>query len=379
MVLAGLAAAGAVAGSAILWVIPVTDGGRTVIFRQSAGLTYAADVPISAAYPDGRVRTGAPVYLAIVHGLDLAFEYRFASGAPHRLRLAAQVTATVSDGDGWRHDVPLPTSSERRGDTLRVHARLDLAGIRRLLAQVESLTGVAAQAHALAFRLRASASGRLAGRPLHAQLVDAVNMQLDPFQLHTGDPRLIAGVPRLAWRDAPQRLRIAQTHRRRLSVGGVAVTVPEARVGLAVSGLVAALVLVLAVGARLRRRRPDDEAALAEARHGRMIVPLAGAPALPSAPIDVGDMRSLVRIARRYDAVLLHHAEHGADCYLVVDGDAVYRFTRGGTPPPPAARRPAPVAPPESRGQRLLHAVLAASRSTAGQPARRTGERTPRS
>jgi hypothetical protein len=67
--------------------------------------------------------------------------------------------------------------------------------------------------------------------------------------------------------------------------------------------------------------------------------------------------------------VILHHSEPAGDSYLVVDGEAVYRFARGTVsapvPPTPAV---VPADPPGNRGERLLRAVLAASRSTARLP-----------
>jgi hypothetical protein len=58
---------------------------------------------------------------------------------------------------------------------------------------------------------------------------------------------------------------------------------------------------------------------------GRLIVPLAMLPELPSVPLDVLDTGSLVMIAQRYDAVILHHIGPGGECFLVVDGDSVFR------------------------------------------------------
>jgi signal peptidase I len=316
------------AGLAALLRLPATAGGRTAGYRQSASLTYSARVPPSAAYPDGAVRTGDPVYLAIVRSLNLTFGYRFASPAPARVRAGATLIAGVSDQDGWRHAVPLATSTTRRGDQVTVRATLSLAAVRRLLADVQALTGVSSATHSLTLELRGTVAGTIAGRPIRARLSDPVSMRLDDLQLQMGTPRTVAGAPVLAWHSEARRLTIAEARPRRLAQAGVGITVAAARIACAAVAVGAGLLLALTLYLRRRGPRRADDVAIAQARHGGLIVPLAVLPALPSAPLDIRDMGSLVRIARRYDAIILHHAGEQGECFLVIDGEAVFRFAR---------------------------------------------------
>ncbi len=316
------------AGTAVVLRLPTSDGGRTAVYRQSAGLTYWASVPPSAAYPDGAVRTGDPVYLAIVRNLDISFAYRFASSAAHRVTERTTLVARVSDEDGWRHAVPLATSTFRHGDKVVVRARLSLPSVRRLLADVQALTGVSSVSHSLTLELRASVAGTLAGRPIRAGLSDPVNMQLDDVQLRMGRPRTVGGAPVLAWHTDARPLAIVAARPRRLTRAGIGMTVAAARILLGATALGAALALALALYMRGRGPRRADDVAIAQARHGGLIVPLAALPVLLSAPLDLRDMGSLVRIARRYDAVILHHAGEQGECFLVIDGEAVFRFAR---------------------------------------------------
>lgn len=316
------------AGLAALLRLPAMDGGRTAVYRQSAALTYSADVPTSAAYPGGSVRTGDPVYLAIVRNLDLRFDYRFATLAPDRVSVRAKLFASVSDQDGWRHGVRLATSTSTSGDQVVVRARLSLASLRRLLADVQALTGVSQVSHVLTLKLRGAVAGTLAGRPIRARLSDPVSMQLDDVQLQMGTPRTVGGAKLLAWRSDARRLIISPTQPRRLTRAGIGLTVADARIVCGGAALGAALVLSLSLYVRGRGPRRADDNAIVRARHDGLIVPLAVLPLLPSAPLDIRDMSSLVRIARRYDAVILQYAGEQGECFLVIDGEAVFRFAR---------------------------------------------------
>jgi signal peptidase I len=316
------------AGAAAAFIAPASNPGRSVVYRQSAGLSYAARVPSSVAYPGGVVHTGDPVYLAIVRELDLRFRYDFTSSAPHRVQVAATLAAGLSDGSGWRRAVPLATSVQRRGDGVVVRARMSLADVRRLLAQLQTVTGMGSASHALSLDLRGQVAGTVAGRRVRAQLTDHVGMLLDPYQLQMGRPRSIAGVPQLAWKTDSHRFAAIPASPRRWTAAGLGVTVAHARAVLGATALTAAALLAFALYGRSVRRRHADDVALAEARHGRLIVPLAVLPELPSAPLEVLDMRSLVLIAQRYDAVILHHVGPGGECFLVVDGESVFRYAR---------------------------------------------------
>jgi hypothetical protein len=93
-----------------------------------------------------------------------------------------------------------------------------------------------------------------------------------------------------------------------------------ALIGLLISGL-------LALFAYLRRRsEPFEETARIQAQYGHLIVPIIGGEDLGWPPVDVPDIKALVRLAESGQRLILHNRSNSVDTYLVNDEGTVYRY-----------------------------------------------------
>ena len=81
-----------------------------------------------------------------------------------------------------------------------------------------------------------------------------------------------------------------------------------------------------------RRRRRDGEVAEIERRYGDLIVAVAAGARSPGSERRVATMEALVRIAERYDRLVLHEEHGGRHSFLVDDAGLVYRYDVGATP-----------------------------------------------
>jgi hypothetical protein len=115
---------------------------------------------------------------------------------------------------------------------------------------------------------------------------------------------------------------------RALAFGPARISVATAR-GIAAGGLVLGISLLLgALGflARASRRRGDFAAEIL-GRYRRGLITVARAPRpSPSGLVELDDMETLVRIADRYDRMILHESMKGADTFSVPEDGVVYRF-----------------------------------------------------
>ena len=59
-------------------------------YVQRGTLSYSARTPPGPAYPDGRLRTGDPLFTHVVRTVDFAFSYRFVSPARHQRHRAGR-------------------------------------------------------------------------------------------------------------------------------------------------------------------------------------------------------------------------------------------------------------------------------------------------
>ena len=109
-------------------------------FTQTGVLTYQARTPASATYPSGRVVTGDPVFLKLVHQLGVSFFY--STDAPlASVRGTVRLGAVVSGQNGWQISLPLAGATPVRAGKLDLVATLDLARIETIANQVSESTG----------------------------------------------------------------------------------------------------------------------------------------------------------------------------------------------------------------------------------------------
>jgi hypothetical protein len=81
-----------------------------------------------------------------------------------------------------------------------------------------------------------------------------------------------------------------------------------------------------------RRRRRDGEVAEIERRYGDLIVAVEAGMRSPGSERRVSTMEALVRIAERYDRLVLHEEHWGGHSFLVDDAGLVYRYDVGAPP-----------------------------------------------
>jgi hypothetical protein len=290
-------------------------------YTESVAFGYHATVPRAGAavYPGGSLSTGDPVFLRLVHRVQVTVDYRFAADAPLRLDGALEIVGRISGPTGWTRDIPLAPAQPFSGDRAEGVATLDLRKIRRLTRAVERLTGMpAGGTYTLAVVPRVHATGTLAGQRLGSDFSSQLSFQLDSLQMRPG------GGPQ---KSAPSRhgsvtsTRIATNT---LGVHGHALPVQTVR-WIALGGLLLAALAAL-IGLLPRFRGADDANARVQARYGHLIVPIAGlAPNPAHPPIDVTTIDALVALAERSERLILHHRGADADTYLVEDAGTLFR------------------------------------------------------
>lgn len=108
------------------------------------------------------------------------------------------------------------------------------------------------------------------------------------------------------------------------------ITVLGGSIGVWPARLLTILVLVLGITVVVWARRlptPDPawQAAASHRRHHELIVPVTTVPVSTSPVIDVPDVDSLVRLAKRYALLIFHWTDTAGDVYFVQDETAMYR------------------------------------------------------
>jgi hypothetical protein len=329
----GAAALVFVALSLFAFIAPARKSSSSkVSFRQRMQFGYSASVKPGPVYPDGRVHTGEPIFLHLVHRIELTSRYRLQTDAAHRLSGTEQLALAVAGPTGWTRQFPLGRPMRFAGVGLRSATILDIGEVQALLAKVGQLTGVSASSGA-SIELIADVRirGTLAGRPLDMSFEPSFSLELQPLQLQPGNAPAGAGSTSGGGLDQSKvgTVSIPTTRAANLDVLGASIAIAAVRPPAAVGALLSlATLLGLAVLARVRA--PLQETARIQGRYGHLIVPIVAAPdALERVPFDVTSIEALVRLAESGERLILHHRDSIGDTYLVNDDTGLYRYQVG--------------------------------------------------
>ena len=335
-----MAAVACVALAVISFGRPLT-GTETVdaAYAHQGRFEYEARVARTAAYPDGQVSTGEPVFQRLVPRLRVTFTYRLESELPVTAAGRIALAARISDGRGWERIVPL--AAERRfsdaGST--VSGVLDLRRIERIVEEVRTLTGSGQTAYTVAVLPRVEVAGRVGDEAVDATFAPALSFDVGDLRLQ---PSLQGGegVGPFAPREPGTGTRVAPAQ---VSLGALTVSVATAR-RLSLLGIAALLLLgglALAAG---RRRPAGDEHARIRARYGHLLLPVSSRSGNWEHAVELADMEALVRFAEHQGKLILDVVEGNDRSYVVEDGSTVYRYRVHAAEPvtaiawPPAAR-----------------------------------------
>jgi signal peptidase I len=323
-----------------------------VPYAQSGTFAYSAASKAGAAYPDGRVRTGDPFFLRLVRDARFTFAYRFTSPSPHRVHGTAGLVAQLASTTGWSRTVTLARPTAFTGDAVTVHGSMNMRSLGELIARLEASTQVISS-----YTVTLTPTVRIAGAagtlPVHSAFAPPLSFSLTSDELEPTLPNSV-GHPTTPDPTNPM------TPKASGSISGSQIR-PESILGIRVDtartislgGLVLALCILGYAFRPGRIRVKTSETEKLRNRYRSMVVPIAGVqePAAVQRVVDVADMDALVKIAARYDRMILHEAGDDTDAYSVADDGVLYRFAasrelevvelldRIGGPPAPSVAR----------------------------------------
>lgn len=293
-------------------------------YAHVGSFSYSAPAEPSDVYPDGLVDSGESVFLQLVPSFDLAFDYRLETDVPADIRGSAALTAVLSDGVGWVRKIPLGEPAEFAGTTTRATGTLDLTALNDIVEEMKSLTGSGTTTFALEIVADIEVRGHVGEEPVQ----QAFSPKL-PLLLDTVSVRPNASVGDTAPFSSRRAETITLRSRASISIGGVELTVGNAR-QLSLLGLVLAALIAAAGAALLWRARRGGESSQIASLFGDRLITISGLPATELESVtELTDAESLYRIAEHYDRIVLHWRDGRRNVYQVDDGASVYRYCVG--------------------------------------------------
>jgi signal peptidase I len=328
-----LLACGAVGACCLLLALvafsrPTTRSASTELYRQTGTFAYSATAPKGTVYPSGKLATGQTVFTRLVGRLAVRFEYRLRSEAPRSVWGTTTLVAKVRGDNGWARTLVLQPSKVFQGDRVSVRGTLDLAALNDLSKRVQKETETFSDSVALSLVPTITQGGTVGDQAVKARFAPALALRLNGNSL-----RLDTASPAGSEQTALVRSKRGYGQRsepNELSLLGLRVEVATAR-ALALLGGLGALAGAALLGWARTREREGGEPQQIEARYGAWLVEVAPRPRPDAAVLDVTTIEGLVRLAERYERMILHEVFGGTHSFLVEDDGVVYRY-RPGTP-----------------------------------------------
>lgn len=321
-VLGGMVVLGLLLGL-VAWTRPTTE--RVAFpdrWRHDARLSYETPVRSSAVYPDGRVDTGETVFARQVPKLRVRFEYALHTREAEAVRLAgtASLVARIRGDNGWRRTLPLATERVRPGVTA-LAGELDLRAIQAMAGRVESLTGTHATAYDVTVAAAVDVDGEVAGDAVRHHFAPTFAFRLHDGRLEPAEADPSSPTPATWSRTEPgEGTRVAPA---RVSFGPAVVEVGDLRYAAVALGLLALVGVPFAL-LYVLWPRPGDGADPLEP----WLVDVARIPAAREVR-DVPSTEALLRLAERYDTVVLRVQRPAGRLLGVEVGGILYRHLVG--------------------------------------------------
>ena len=304
-------------------------------YTQGGSFSYSSSTVNGPAYPEGRVVTGDPVFIRLVHDVNVRFAYRFSAAAAHHIAGSASLDATITSSSGWSKTLRLEPPTPFTGDRAVLSGTLALGPLMTVLTTLQKTTEVGGD-YSLSLTPHVAIAGVIGSVTAHTIFSTPLSFSLDTLELQpvlssgassTTNPVTGAAVNPLSPSTSGS-VTGTVPQPRALAFGPLSVSVSDAR-QIAVDGFALAICLLLGALVLLLRASGGRGDGVAEilGRYRRSLVRVARAPRpSESELVELGDMETLVRIAERYDRMILHESMMGADTFWVPEDGVLYRY-----------------------------------------------------
>ncbi len=320
-------------------------------YQQRGVWSYTAPAS-GTVYPGQLATTGDPLYEAVAPVAHVAFTYSLSATVPAAVSGTGYLTAVVGASDGWSHTISVggPSTLTSSGGVLR--------GVVNLLSVNQYLAGIVAQTRqtlgsALTYTLTLVPHLDLRGTVALAPVTLGSFAPPLVFDLYPNEAQLVVNAPTsseylVTHPSSSGSVAGFTTHATPLVILGHHTTVtPLRRLVLWILGV--DLVLLLALGAAVRRARRGPEISQILSRYGDVVLSVKGSPAFDEEGVtDLASMEDLVRLAELQGRLVLFAPEADPPVFFVRDLAMSYRYEPRTVPVPAAPSGHVAVVNPQS-------------------------------
>ncbi|MEJ2577585.1 MAG: hypothetical protein P8Z68_00635 [Kineosporiaceae bacterium] len=289
-------------------------------YAQDLTVGYSAEVPAGAAYPDGMLGWGDPVYPRVVDDLDVEVRQRFRGPVTAPVHGALTLRPQVVSSTGWRGPVGPETRTALYGASAVARTRIDLRDLTRLVRRAERASGAPLGLLTVEVVATAQLRTEIAGHPVTSTVTAPLRFRLDDNQLV-----LLGSGPRTERTGTVQVIERQPWTVPLLDIDPAALPLHPVSLGATSAALTALLgLLILGVRTLITRRRTEFGAELAR-RYPDRLVHVRSVPDGPT--VEVSTEIDFLLLAEFTGEVIAHRTAPGADGYELIHAGTRYRYT----------------------------------------------------
>ena len=301
---------------------------KTTPYSQQVTFGYSAQVTPGPVYPGRVIRTGDPIFLTLVHSLAMHIHYSITGATPGSVTGTESVVLKLVGANGWSRNYVLIPPTHFTRDRTSTDVTLDLPYLQALLTRIEGLTGSpGVGSFTVAVGPRVHVTGVVGDHRVTSKFAPTLTLSPQSGQL------VVGGGNHARLRKLAGQLH-ADPDRKRLLTGvqsnkhhGPRSFSPDRHAAVDRSDRSAVLGRGICLYAFLRKRaEPFEESLHIQRQHGHLIVPIIAGEDLGWPPVDVPNIKALVRLAESGQRLILHNRSGDVDTYMVNDEGTVYRY-----------------------------------------------------
>lgn len=162
---------------------------RTLDYEHVGAFSYWADVP-AGLYDSNHLRTGEPIFPALVSEVHMIFDYWLASEAPRDVTLRYQLVAEVSERNGWKRTIVLEPGTVIPGSAFTTRHTFSLAEVDAVINRLEAATDFRGRPYTVALVPQVTVAGTLNGSLFEDTFAPRLEFTYDGTELWLSDPQL---------------------------------------------------------------------------------------------------------------------------------------------------------------------------------------------
>lgn len=296
---------------------------QDIRYDQLGIFAYNASAP-GGVYDANALQSGDPIFPRLTCTVDVTFQYTLIAQQASQLSGTYQLTATIIEPlSGWQRTVPLQEQATFSSNAFGSTAKLDLCKLEALTRSLEQNTEFHPGSYDLIVAPNIQVQGQLAGQALETSYNLGLTFKYDRIHFYLTDENDESG--NLLNKTQPGVLSQSVTEANTVRLPGMDASVPSLRIASTL-GLLLTLSGLLFLGLRFQSLATTDPVQYTRLRYGTQLVDVQAGEAAALAYVDVLSMDDLVKMAEKFNTLILHAQSGGVHAYYVRGEGTAYRF-----------------------------------------------------